>query len=260
MTTSEPRHALVTGAARRIGRAIALDLARHGWPVTIHHHHSESEARALAAEIESGGGRAALVRADLAREEESAAVIEHAEAALGPVTCVVHNASAFMMDTVDSATRATWDLHLETNLRAPFVITQAFAQRLPPGVEGNVIHLLDERVWRPTPAFVSYTVSKAGLWMLTRSLALALAPRIRVNAIGPGATLRSPRQTEAHFARQWAAAPLARGTTPEEICEAVRFILGARSMTGQMIALDGGQHLAWAMPTEAAPPASGGSA
>lgn len=254
----EPRPvALVTGAARRIGRAIALDLARHGWAIAIHHHTSVAEAGAVGKTIADAGGRAALVRADLAREEDSAGLIAQVEEALGPVTCVIHNASAFTMDTVGTATRASWDAHLETNLRAPFVITQAFARRLPEGEQGNVIHLLDQRVWNPTPWLVSYTVSKAGLWMLTQSLALALAPRIRVNAIGPGPTLRGERQTPEHFERQWSGTPLGRGASPEEICDAVRFILGAPSMTGQMIALDGGQHLGWAMPKEPPPPITG---
>jgi NAD(P)-dependent dehydrogenase (short-subunit alcohol dehydrogenase family) len=252
---TEPlRNALVTGAARRIGRSIALDLARAGWSVAIHYHRSEDEARGLKESIERDGGRASLVRADLARERETATVVDQAERALGPITCVIHNASVFAMDTIATATRDTWDAHMEANLRAPFAITQAFARRLPPEQEGNVIHMLDQRVWNPTPFLLSYTVSKAGLWMLTQSLALALAPRIRVNAIGPGPTLRGERETEEHFARQWQSTPLKHGATPEDICEAVRYILGARAMTGQMIALDGGQHLGRSMPKDPPPP------
>jgi len=248
MTPAPSQCALVTGAARRIGRAIALDLARHGWAVAVHHHHSEDDAREVAALIEREGGRAALVRADLAREEETATLVARAAQALGPLTCLVNNASAFEMDLADSVTRASWDLHLETNLRAPFVLTQAFARQLPEGPAGNVVNLLDQRVWNLTPYFVSYTVSKTGLWTLTRSLALGLAPRIRVNAIGPGPALRSARQTEADFQRQCEMTPLRRGTTPEEICDAVRFILGAPALTGQMIVLDGGQHLGMKLP------------
>lgn len=248
------RNALVTGAGRRIGRAIALDLARAGWAVAIHYHRSEDAAREVAAEIERNEGRAAVVRADLSRERETATLVDQAERALGPLTCVIHNASTFSMDTVATATRASWDAHLEANLRAPFAITQAFARRLPEDQEGNVISLLDQRVWNPTPYFISYTVSKAGLWMLTQSLALALAPRIRVNAIGPGPTLRNEGQTEEHFARQVAATPLGRPATLEEICAAVRFILDARAMTGQMIALDAGQHLGWSTPKAPPPP------
>ncbi len=242
------RTALVTGAARRIGRAIALDLARHGWAVALHFHRSAEDARAVAAEIEGGGGRAALVQADLGRESETETVVPRACAALGPLGCLINNASLFELDLADTVTRASWDAHLETNLRAPFVLTQAFARQLPPDREGNVVNLLDQRVWNLTPYFVSYTVSKTGLWTLTRSMALALAPRIRVNAVGPGPALRSPRQTEADFQRQCAMTPLRRGTSPGEICDAVRFILGAPALTGQMIVLDGGQHLGVKLP------------
>lgn len=240
--------ALVTGAARRIGRAIALDLARHGWAVAVHHHRSEDEAREVARLVEAEGGRAAAVRADLSDEGETAGLVARATEALGPLTCLVNNASVFELDVADTVTRASWDAHLETNLRAPFTLTQAFARQLPGGEAGNVINLLDQRVWNLTPYFVSYTVSKTGLWTLTRSLALALAPRIRVNAIGPGPALKSPRQTEADFARQCEMTPLKRGTSPEEICDAVRFILGAPALTGQMIVLDGGQHLGVKLP------------
>jgi NAD(P)-dependent dehydrogenase (short-subunit alcohol dehydrogenase family) len=242
------RTALVTGAARRIGRAIALDLARHGWAVAVHFNRSEDEARAVVAEIERGGGRAALVRADLDREAEVDTVVPRATEALGPLGCLINNASLFELDLADTVTRDSWDAHLETNLRAPFVLTQAFARQLPEGREGNVVNLLDQRVWNLTPYFVSYTVSKTGLWTLTRSMALALAPRIRVNAIGPGPALKSPRQTEADFQRQCEMTPLHRGTSPQEICDAVRFILGAPALTGQMIVLDGGQHLGMKLP------------
>ncbi len=248
MTPAPSRSALVTGAARRIGRASALDLARHGWAVAVHHHHSEQEAREVVSAIEGEGGRAVALRADLAREDEVQALVPSAAEALGPLTCLVNNASAFELDLADSVTRDTWDLHLETNLRAPFVLTQGFARQLPADASGNVVNLLDQRVWNLTPYFVSYTVSKTGLWTLTRTLALALAPRIRVNAIGPGPALRSARQTEADFRRQCEMTPLKRGTTPEEICDAVRFILDAPALTGQMIVLDGGQHLGMKLP------------
>jgi NAD(P)-dependent dehydrogenase (short-subunit alcohol dehydrogenase family) len=239
------QNALVTGASRRIGRAIALGLAADGWSVAVHYFGSAGDARAVVAEIEAAGGRAAAVQADLSREEEASGLVGAAAAAVGPIACLVNNASVFEHDDADTVTRASWDRHLETNLRAPFVLIQEFARALPPDGAGAVINMLDERVWNLTPHFMSYTVSKAGLWTLTRTLALALAPRIRVNGIGPGPTLPSPRQTEAQFARQSASTPLRRGTTPEEIAAAVRFILAAPAMTGQMIALDGGQHLGW---------------
>ena len=249
MTEHQPRNALVTGAARRIGRAIALDLAGSGWGVAIHYHGSHDEALATVAEIEAAGGRAAAVRADLLCEAETGGLIAEASALIGPLTCLVNNASQFERDTAETATRESWDLHMETNLRAPFVLMQDFARALcaakPDDMTGCVINLIDERVWNLTPHFVSYTLSKSALWTLTRTLALAFAPRIRVNAVGPGPTLPSPRQDDRQFARQSKATPLGRSIAPEEICDAVRFILAAPSMTGQMIALDGGQHLGW---------------
>lgn len=240
-----PKNALVTGASHRIGRAIALDLAQAGWNVAVHHNESADAARRVVAEIEAAGGHATAVRADLSLEAETALLIRHASDATGPITCLVNNAARFEHDAADSVTRDSWDLHMETNLRAPFVLTQEMARYLPDNTNGAVINIIDERVWNLTPHFISYTLSKAGLWTLTQTMALALAPRIRVNAVGPGPTLPSPRQTESQFDRQSASTPLKRGTTPEEICEAIRFILAAPALTGQMIALDGGQHLGW---------------
>jgi NAD(P)-dependent dehydrogenase (short-subunit alcohol dehydrogenase family) len=247
-----PRAALVTGAGRRIGRAIALMLGAEGWAVAVHHHGSRAEAETVVREIAAGGGRAMAIAADLAREAEAKTLVPRAVAALGPLGCLVNNAAVFENDLALTATRESWDRHLEANLRAPFVLMQEFARQLPAAADGAVINLLDERVWSLTPYFVSYTVSKAALWALTQSMALALAPRIRVNGIGPGPTLPSPRQSAEQFRRQSEAMPLKRGTSPEEIAAAVRFILAAPAMTGQMIALDGGQHLGWAQP--AGPP------
>jgi NAD(P)-dependent dehydrogenase (short-subunit alcohol dehydrogenase family) len=249
-----PRAALVTGAAQRIGRAIALGLATEGWAVAVHYRRSRAKAEALVSEIAAKGGRAVALAADLTDEAEVETVVPRAVAALGPLGCLVNNASLFENDTVRSATRQSWDAHIATNLRAPFVLIQGFAAQLPESADGAVINLLDERVWNLTPYFVSYTVSKMGLWTLTRTMALALAPRIRVNGIGPGPTLPSPRQTQEHFARQSAELPLQRGTSPEEIAAAVRFVLAAPAMTGQMIALDGGQHLGWAQAAGRPPP------
>lgn len=243
-----PRVALVTGAARRIGRAIALALAEAGFDVALHYGTSAAAAEETAAAIRAlGGRRAATLRADLAREAEVTALLPAAAAALGgPVGVLVNNASVFRRDEWHDATRAGWDAHLEPNLRAPFVLTQEFARALPAEAEGCVVNLLDQRVLSLTPHFVSYTVSKAALWALTRSLALALAPRrIRVNGVGPGPALPSARQTPEQFARQCASTPLGRGTSPEEVARAVLGILALPAMTGQMIALDGGQHLQW---------------
>ncbi|MEO0034516.1 MAG: hypothetical protein RLZZ501_539 [Pseudomonadota bacterium] len=240
-----PRTALVTGAARRIGRALALDLARAGFAVAVHHARSAEAAEAVVAEITAGGGRAVALAADLAREDQLAALLDQAAARLGPVGVLVNNASTFEPDGALDASRASWDLHMEVNLRAPFVLTQALARALPAGAEGVVVNLIDQRVWNLTPHFITYTLSKAGLWTLTRTLALALAPRIRVVAVGPGPTLPSERQSAGAFAAQTAAMPLGRGTSPAEICAAVRFLLASPALTGQMIALDGGQHLGW---------------
>ena len=249
------RSALVTGGARRIGRAIALTLAAHGWDVAVHYGTSRDDAEALAAEIRGRDRRAAAIAADLTREAEVATLVPRAAKAIGPLALLVNNASAFERDDALTVTRASWDRHLETNLRAPFVLMQEFARQLPAGAEGSVVNILDERVWNLTPYFVSYTVSKAALWTLTQTMALALAPRIRVNGIGPGPTLPSPRQSDEQFRQQVDLLPLRRGITPDEIARAVSFILESPAMTGQMIALDGGQHLNWA-PTSRVPPAS----
>ena len=255
MTESRPGNALVTGASRRIGRAIALALAQAGWGVAVHYGRSAEAAAETVAEIEALGGRAQAFAAELGDAAATAALVPRVGAALGSLTCLVNNAAAFVADDLGTLTHAGWQRHVDVNLRAPLLLSQAFAARLPAGAQGNIVNLIDERVWNPTPYFLSYTVSKAGLWMLTRTLALALAPHIRVNAIGPGHTLPAPGQTEAQFARQCARVPLGRGTTPEEITHALAFILGAPAMTGQMVVLDGGQHLAWAQPGDG-PPAS----
>ena len=241
-----PRVALVTGGAKRLGRAMALALAEDGFDVALHYAASAAEAEATAAEIRALGRRAVTLRAELGREEEVARLVPETIAALGPLGVLVNNASTFERDEWDDATRESWDRHIEPNLRAPFVLAQAMAKALPATAEGVVVNLLDQRVWSLTPHFVSYTVSKAGLWALTQTLALALAPRIRVNGIGPGPAMPSPRQSQAQFDRQCASVPLRRGTSPEEVAAALRAILALPAMTGQMIALDGGQHLQWA--------------
>ncbi len=241
-----PKAALVTGGSRRIGRALALALAEEGFAVAVHHRRSHDAAENLAALIRNQGGTAVALAADLGDEGAVRVLLSRAQQALGPIGCLVNNASVFASDTVETVTRESWELHLAVNLRAPFLLIQDFAAKLPKGAGGVVVNLLDQRVWSLTPYFVSYTLSKAGLWTLTQTMALALAPRIRVNGIGPGPALPSPRQSAEEFARQCATMPLRRGTSPDEIAAALRFILSAPAMTGQMIALDGGQHLGWA--------------
>ena len=244
-----PRTALVTGGARRLGRELVQELARNGFDVAVHYHGSAAEAERVRDEIAAMGQRAVILQGDLAVEADVERLIPEAVRQLGPIGVLINNASRFEREDWRDVTRQTWDRHIEPNLRAPFVLTQAFARALPQPSRGVVINMLDQRVWSLTPHFVSYTVSKAALWALTQTMALALAPRIRVNAIGPGPALPSLRQTEEQFAQQCASTPLQRGTDPMEVARAMIAILSLPAMTGQMIALDGGQHLQWA-PTE----------
>jgi len=248
-----PRAALVTGGAQRIGRALVLALAEDGFAVAIHHNRSRAAAETLVEAVRKRGGAAVALAADLSDERAVQELLPRAQRELGPLGCLINNAAVFANDTVETVTSESWDKHLAVNLRAPFVLMQNFAARLPPQAGGVVINLLDQRVWSLTPYFVSYTLAKAGLWTLTQTMALALAPRIRVNGIGPGPTLPSSRQSPEQFARQCEQLPLHRGTSPLEIAMAMRFILSAPAMTGQMIALDGGQHLGWAQPQRLPP-------
>jgi NAD(P)-dependent dehydrogenase (short-subunit alcohol dehydrogenase family) len=248
-----PKAALITGGARRIGRELALALAEDGFAVAVHYHGSQEPAESVVERVRARGGTAVALGADLSDEAAVVQLLPRAERALGSIGCLINNAAVFLNDTAETATRDNWDLHMAVNLRAPLVLMQNFAARLPASAGGVAINMLDQRVWSLTPYFVSYTVSKAGLWTLTQTMALALAPRIRVNGIGPGPTLPSPRQSEEQFMRQCELMPLRRGTGPREIAAAMRFILGAPAMTGQMIALDGGQHLGWAQPQRSPP-------
>ncbi|MBL4615058.1 MAG: SDR family oxidoreductase [Magnetovibrio sp.] len=246
---------LITGAAHRIGRAIAFDLAAHGFGVAVHFLHNQDKADELVASIKDVGGRAVALKADLADEDQVKTIVPDAAAVLGPLTALVNNASIFENDTIDNCTRESWDGHMDVNLRAPFVLSQIFAEQVPEGLEGAIINILDQRVWNLTPFFMSYTVSKSALWTLTQTMALALAPKVRVNGVGPGSTLKNERQSENDFARQWSEIPMGRRVMADEIADAVRFIINAPSMTGQMIALDGGQHLGWAQSSNLKPPA-----
>ncbi len=239
---------VVTGAARRLGRALALDFARSGWRVGVHYASSGRDAQAVVQEIVAAGGQAIGVAADLADPTAVANLLPKVVEQLGPVTCLVNNASRFIYDDIATLTVTQWDAHQAINLRAPVFLAQALAAQLPAGAAGNMINIVDQRVWKPTPHFFSYSAAKAGLWAVTQTLAQGLAPRIRVNAIGPGPMLQSVHQERADFDAQTAATPLQRGTTPDEICAAVRYILSAPALTGQMLALDGGQHLAWQTP------------
>jgi NAD(P)-dependent dehydrogenase (short-subunit alcohol dehydrogenase family) len=242
-----PPTVLITGAAQRIGRALAGDFAARGWRVAIHCLASQRQARDLAQDL---GRRTAVavLSADLADAGEVARLIPECSRQLGPPTCLINNAAMFAPDAVGALNSGLWDTQLAVNLKAPVFLAEAFAKHLPPDVEGNVINIIDQGVLKPTPQFFSYTVSKAALWATTRTLAQALAPSIRVNAIGPGPVLKSAHQTEAQFQAEYEATLLRRSTHPEEIAAAIRFILEAPTLTGQMLTLDGGQHLAWQTP------------
>lgn len=239
------RSVLVTGAAHRIGRAIALRLADAGFAVAIHVRRSSGAGDTLAEEICKAGGRAAVVAADLADASATIALVEAASRAVGPLTCLVNNASEFEFDTLETLSPASWARHIDVNLRAPLLLAQAFARQVPEATSGLVINLIDQRVLRPSPEFFSYAVSKAALWDATRMMAQALAPRIRVNAVAPGPTLRSIHQSPADFEAESGSTLLGRGTSPDEIAAAVAFLLDAPAITGQMLTLDGGQHLAF---------------
>ena len=240
--------ALVTGAAKRLGRAIALELAGAGWNIALHYSSSLDDAKKVASDIRAMGVKCVTLAADFAVEAETEKLITRANAELGPLTGLINSASLFENDDWRSASRKSWDAHMEINLRAPFLLSQHFARQLPKGAKGAIVNIIDQRVLKPTPQFISYSLSKAGLYWLTTTLAQALAPDIRVNAVGPGPTLRNPRQSEEDFARQRDATILKHGAEPEDIAHAVRYLLEADAVTGQMLAVDGGQHLIWQTP------------
>lgn len=240
--------ALITGGARRIGRALAMKAQAAGFDVAVHSRKPDSEADALAAALRDSGGRAGVVHGDLSLDADLAGLVDAARDAVGPLSLLVNCASLFEEDRIETLAPAGWDAHMATNLRAPILLSQAFAAQSPLERQGLIVNILDQRVLRVTPQFFSYAVSKAALWHATRMLAQALAPRIRVNGIGPGPTLASIHQTPQAFAAEIAGLPLQKGASPEEIADALAYLIDARSVTGQMIAVDGGQHLAWKTP------------
>ena len=244
-----PGVALVTGAGARVGKALAEALGQDGWAVAIHYRFSKDGARETHDAIKAAGGRATLVQADLADEAQVADLVGRAGAELGqPVSLLVNSASVFADDSAASHTRADWDGHMDTNLRAPVHLAQQMAAGLAPGEKGLVVNLIDQRVWKLTPQFFTYTLSKAALWQATQTLAQALAPHVRVNGIGPGPTLKSVHQSEEAFAAEQRATLTQEGASPDEIVRALRYLISATSVTGQMIAADGGQHLMWQTP------------
>jgi NAD(P)-dependent dehydrogenase (short-subunit alcohol dehydrogenase family) len=240
--------ALVTGGAKRIGRAIVEDLAAHGFAVAIHGHSSSGEASELAAQISERGGKAAVFDTDLTNPVQAGELFDKVQQALGPVQLLVNNASLFENDSVLDFDWELWDDHFSIHLKTPVLLSRKMAESLPENEEGLVVNIIDQRVWRLSPRYFSYTLSKSALWTATRTMAQALAPRVRVNAIGPGPTLRNARQEEADFRQQVDALLLGRGPELAEFGATIRYLWEARSVTGQMIALDGGQHLAWQTP------------
>lgn len=243
------RRALITGAGKRIGRALAEALGEDGWSVAVHYRSSAKGATDTAAAIEAAGGTAAIVQGDLSDEKDLRAIVPAAAEVLGgPLTLLINSASTFEADTARSHDRQTWDMHFDANLRAPIALAQAFANALPEDQNGLIINLIDQRVWKLNPQFFTYTLSKAALYTATKTLAQALAPNIRVNGIGPGPTLKSVHQSEEEFEAERRATLTEDGSRPEEIVRAMRYLIAADSVTGQMIAPDGGQHLLWQTP------------
>ena len=240
---NQNRAALVTGAASRLGAAMARALAAAGWAVVIHHRGGREEAVALVDEITTAGGRAALLKADLAIRRQRAAVIAKASAHFGPLTLLVNNASSFEPDSVADLDETLWDRHLAIHLEAPAFLARDFAAQLPSRSQGNIVNIIDERVLHLTPNYFSYTLSKAALWTMTLTMAQSLAPRIRVNAIGPGPTLREKGQSQAAFDKSQANTPLGYAANAGDVCDALLYLLAARSVTGQMIMVDGGKHI-----------------
>lgn len=243
------KRALITGAGKRIGRALAEALGEDGWSVAVHYRSSAGGAEETAAAIVKAGGTAVTVQGDLTEEKDLRALVPAAAAKLGgPLTLLINSASTFEADTAQDHDRQGWDLHFDANLRAPVALSQAFANVLPREQAGLVINVIDQRVWKLNPQFFTYTLSKAGLLTATKTLAQALAPNIRVNAIGPGPTLKSVHQSDEDFEAEQEATLTEEGSRPEEIVRAMRYLIEADSVTGQMIAPDGGQHLMWQTP------------
>jgi NAD(P)-dependent dehydrogenase (short-subunit alcohol dehydrogenase family) len=240
--------ALVTGGSTRIGAAIVQDLAENGFAVAIHANGSVAQAQELCGAIQSKGGRAAVVQADLGDARERAGVVQSAVKALGPLGLVVNNASIFEDDSIESFDEEVFERHFDVHVKAPAILIRDFAAQLPEDARGLVVNMIDQRVWALNPRFFTYTLSKAALWTATQTLAQALAPKIRVNAIGPGPTLKNQRQSEADFAAQVDGLLLKAGPALPEFGRTIRFLFDTPSITGQMIALDGGQHLAWQTP------------
>lgn len=247
MSATQPV-AIITGASSRIGRAIALDLAASGWSLVLHAHSNSGKIRDLAQEVVSLGGQAAELTADLTNDHERDAFLQEALDVLGGANVLINNASIFLDDKAGALDPDQFDAHMAIHAKAPLFLADGFARHCSAERRGLVVNLIDQRVWKLTPQALTYTLSKAALWTITQTLAQAFAPNVRVNAIGPGPSFQGARQSEDDFERQSSAVLLERGPLPPEFGATVRYLWETPSVTGQMIALDGGQHLAWQTP------------
>ncbi|MDC0070358.1 MAG: SDR family oxidoreductase [Alphaproteobacteria bacterium] len=245
-----PGVAIVTGGSKRIGKSIVKKLSFLGWKVIIHYNSNKNDALSLQKEIQKKGGAASIIKANLNSSKATEELISKSEKKFGKLTLLVNNASIFENDSVHSLTIDTWDIHNNVNTKAPLLLSQSFAKLLPKKEPGVIINIIDQRVFSPRPDFISYSSSKNSLFWLTKVLAQALSPKIRVCAIGPGPTLKGARQTDNDFKNQSQSVPLGNGSSPEDISQAIEFILNASSFTGQMITLDGGEHLDWIKPED----------
>ena len=239
---------LITGATSRIGRALSTGLAKAGWQIVGHTVSGGDRAEQLKADIEKDGGKITILQADLTDADELQSLYSRASEPYGPPQVLINNASIFEDDGIGNLSLDRYETHFQIHTRAPVFLADAMATNLPAGRDGLIVNLIDQRVWKLTPHSLSYTLSKSALWTATQTLAQALAPRIRVNGIGPGPSFKSPRQSQEEFDRQTGAVLLQHGPTPEEFPRTVQYLWEARSVTGQMIALDGGQHLGWETP------------
>ena len=244
----EPGVALITGGSKRIGKKKKKKLSSLGWKVVIHYNSSAHDAKDLEKKINKSGGYASAIKADLNNLRAVRELIPRAEKKFGKISTLINNASIFEDDTIENLTSKSWDLHNNINLKAPLFLSQVFSKHLPDKHPGVIINLIDQRVSFPRPDFISYSSSKQSLLWLTKTLAQALSPHIRVCAIGPGPTLRGSRQSKIDFENQCNSVPLGIGSSTNEITQAIQFILNAPSFTGQMITLDGGEHLDWIKP------------
>ena len=247
MNKNNIKNVLITGSGKRIGAEIARSLAADQWNIGIHYNNSFKEAKKLSIEIEKKyNTKTCLIKANLSNLNQVNKIIPYLNKNLGPINCLINNAATFQYDSLNTLSNKSWEMHINTNIKAPLFLSKSFAKHLPKSIKGNIINIIDQRVWNLTPHFITYTISKSALWTLTQTLALSLSPNIRVNAIGPGPTIKSNRQTQKEFIKQYKRMPLKKKIELKEIVNFIKLIIKTPSLTGQMIALDSGQHLGWA--------------